>query len=79
MSSCNIENGRIVFDESDITDPAERVHIGFLIDLATPLCDKSLPAMPDERGIVDRPIAPDVSPALLQIIANYAVEHGATT
>jgi len=70
MSNCNFENNRLYIDESGLDD-RQRAKLEFLADLATPL-NGTNPARPDKEGHIERPLAQDVSPTLLQKIAEVA-------
>jgi hypothetical protein len=70
MSSFSIEGKQIVIDENGL-DARRRSLLEFATDLMTPL-PGSRPATPDAEGIIRREIAPDVSPALIQKLAELA-------
>ncbi len=70
MSSCNFEGDRLIIDESGL-DERERALIEFAADLATPF-NGTHPARPNAEGVIERPIARDVSPGLLQKLAELA-------
>jgi hypothetical protein len=71
MSSCNFEGGRVIVDESGL-DERSRSLVEFAADLLTPL-PMTRPARPDENGIIERQMAADVSPALMEKVAEIAL------
>lgn len=70
MSSFSIEGNQIVIDEKGL-DSSKRHLIEFAADLLTPL-PGSRPASPDSDGIIRREMAGDVSPVMLQKLAELA-------
>jgi hypothetical protein len=70
MSSCNFEGNRVVIDESGLDERA-RTLVEFAADLVTPF-NGTNPARPNAEGVIERPIAQDVSPAYLQKLAELA-------
>jgi hypothetical protein len=75
MSSCNFEDDRLIIDESGL-DERRRKLIEFAADLVTPF-HGTAPARPNAEGVIDRPIAADVSPAFLQKLAELATGNPA--
>jgi hypothetical protein len=74
MSSCKFESDRLIIDETGL-DERTRSLVEFAADLATPFCNYSNPAKPDERGLIERPITPDVSLGFRDKLAELATGH----
>jgi hypothetical protein len=71
MSSFSVENGKVLMDVKDL-DAHTRELAEFAVDIMTPFA-MTRPARADEQGIIERPLAADVSPAYQQVVAELAM------